>query len=709
MREKQGGQSLIFLAIILPIIFICIGVAIDFGWLYLNQSRLQNSADAAAVAGASILVKDEQPLSDYTYTTFVANSDEGLQKLIAANTISQRNTDVGDEIAKEYAKKNLDAWLGRDITLVDTDSDAWNKIKFEKILYGQNTEDYSALYYTVTLSEKLDHLFAIMDYFDFINLEAKAMAAVKITHIMERTEIEYPIGPTLYDQMKAVEKKETYPTWNDISHERNAAAANSRSILTNGNYYNNGDVYRTELTILNGVGFSTSGGVNYWKETGEDQTKYDDFFIDFEPDQKWANYVDIDLNQNSIGAWTNYDDGLTVSGPSGNKTLSQRRIHQAVNVYTEYPVRGEKYPPDCLYMFIEQEPIQGKYLYRDGTEPSTLRANFSGIRQLIINVYVDNTKKSSGKYKDRPLILFYEGPEIPNSSQNSKVYDGDNYVGVRYSQPVILNLYKNFRGILFVPNSPVAINGNGYNWEGFVVASKFLRLKTAADFISEGYVSTTYNGNTIYFNPNKNVKYVKVTAADGNAYYIDQIKLSQNSRSADYPCRVSYGGSYYYVNAADLCPVNPSAITVKYNNKNYSVYEYYTKITEETYKFGESVNISNVSSTKSGGATIVKTSLNEMYSDRFGNIQYVELAKDDIYAKDEAEENPITPGTLQDDDTTRFYYTRTSTFNLDYKSRYNSFFCVGLVNYTYLVKNEFSTSHNSRDMFFTTPRSKHIY
>ena len=165
--KKQHGQSLIFFAIIIPVIFIFIGAAADFGWLYLNQSRLQNAADAAATAGAAKLIEDESELSDYTYTTFVANTDEGLQMLINQNIISRRSTASGDVVAKEYAKKNLDSWLGNNVTLVDTASDEWDKVRFQKILYGKNTEDYSSLYYTVILSEKLNHLFSVMDYFDF--------------------------------------------------------------------------------------------------------------------------------------------------------------------------------------------------------------------------------------------------------------------------------------------------------------------------------------------------------------------------------------------------------------------------------------------------------------------------------------------------------------------------------------------------------------
>ena len=125
---KQKGQSMIFFAISAPITMAFIGMAIDFGFLYLNQSRLQNAADAAAKAGANSLIGDEMPLSDYSYTVFVPNSDSGLQELIADNIISNREKDksssytgsdkviyakpvAGDSLAKTYAKNILQEGL----------------------------------------------------------------------------------------------------------------------------------------------------------------------------------------------------------------------------------------------------------------------------------------------------------------------------------------------------------------------------------------------------------------------------------------------------------------------------------------------------------------------------------------------------------------------------------------------------------------------
>lgn len=49
---KQKGQILIFTAFLLPLLIAACGFTVDFGNMYLHKSKLQNAADAAAIAGA---------------------------------------------------------------------------------------------------------------------------------------------------------------------------------------------------------------------------------------------------------------------------------------------------------------------------------------------------------------------------------------------------------------------------------------------------------------------------------------------------------------------------------------------------------------------------------------------------------------------------------------------------------------------------------
>ena len=477
----QKGQVLIFYALMLPLLFLFVGVVGDFGWLYFNQSRLQNAADAAVVAGARELIEKDQALSDYTYTTFVANSEEGFLKLVKDNiVISKRSTAVGDEVAQTYVIKNL----SNNGSMVDS----WNgnaEVNFSSKLYGSDEKDHEALYYTVTLSEKVNHIFGIMNTFGFGDLKTKATAVAKISYVaarvptyIENDTVEYVHGPSLYEQMKAKEELETYPNWDYIADyysdpirlknfpakvANKNKAADARSVLTAGiNYDQNNANIRTETSTLHGIGFQGNYAGHLVELPTVNQFLLDDLFVDFRADITFHFSSDWDLGYQIPGAlqykW-NYGD----SAP--NDEHYTYRVHSMINVDKIYPVRKDKDAPDPLFIRIESEPVNSEYYYS------------STVRQLIINVNVANTDEDS----DRPMLFFYEAP-IKLSASSS----------VRNSLPVILNLNADFRGVLFAPQSPVVVNGNGHNFEGFVVGEKYLHLKTRNDYTEINYDNKTY-------------------------------------------------------------------------------------------------------------------------------------------------------------------------------------------------------------------------
>lgn len=50
--KAQKGAFLVFTALMIPIIFLCAGFAVDLGNAWAYKSKLQNAADAAVLAGA---------------------------------------------------------------------------------------------------------------------------------------------------------------------------------------------------------------------------------------------------------------------------------------------------------------------------------------------------------------------------------------------------------------------------------------------------------------------------------------------------------------------------------------------------------------------------------------------------------------------------------------------------------------------------------
>lgn len=51
-RARQAGQSLVLVALLLPVLLIVIALAIDGGYAFAQRRQMQNAADAGAVAGA---------------------------------------------------------------------------------------------------------------------------------------------------------------------------------------------------------------------------------------------------------------------------------------------------------------------------------------------------------------------------------------------------------------------------------------------------------------------------------------------------------------------------------------------------------------------------------------------------------------------------------------------------------------------------------
>ncbi|MBR1730435.1 MAG: hypothetical protein IJ728_13040 [Selenomonadaceae bacterium] len=535
-KWKQRGQALVLYALMLPTAFIGLGVAADFGWWYLNVSRLQNAADAAVIAGANQFIYTDYKGSDYTYSTFV---DKVESTLIEKNIISTRDTRDGDLVAATYAGLNLsdkaveyepNSEPSKDIYKI---FDSWNndsEVIMTRKMYGTDKDDWDALYYTITLEGKANHLFGIMEQFG--NMNVKAVAVAKLTHIMPSINAEH--GVSLYQQMLDKEKLKTYKTWDHIKHEYDLKlakgedfsylgvgtatdnAARTRSVQSNENWYVKGNKYRTETLKLNGI---TGGKYKI------NQLAYDDLFIDFKVDVQYSFKKDWDLGSTdpdpkNVSYNLQHGDGLNGGSTKIWHDQFAYRIHDIINVDITYPVRASqgKEPPDPLYARIEGEDIN------NDTDVGQNTSSWNTVRQIIINVNVANTNVN----KDRPIIFIYEGPEKIEGKEIDSETGVEKYksawkdptaTNVRDSLPVILNLNADFRGILFMPNSPVVINGNGHKFEGFIVAKKYLKLKTEEDFNNTDKYESSKNSN------NDKIIFDKNEAIDKNDLPSDKLQI----------------------------------------------------------------------------------------------------------------------------------------------------------------------------------------
>ena len=334
--------------------------------------------------------------------------------------------------------------------------------------------------------------------------------------------------------------------------ERSSVAASAATINTD----KNSTAYNTQrndarLTYQAGIDAVGSYGVPYTTD------RLDSINLDFKPEVilsgKWLK-EDWDITKgwdsNVTYGQTDNKDWQSDSNLNAKiETIRLLRIHSSINFDGVYPARAEKYRerdedgvtllrdddgnllPDILWARIESEPMlnfpdiinyknKTKYLnrsllLRNGTGVTTLNS----VNQIIINANCPNTGEN-----DRPVIIFYEGPEtndVYETTESAKKH-------VRDSLPIIFNLNVPFCCILFVPNSPVVIIGKAKDdFRGFVVAKEYMRLKDDSDFINSGETKLWLGlERPIYYaknDTNKTKPCYKTTDENGIDMFVDEL------------------------------------------------------------------------------------------------------------------------------------------------------------------------------------------
>ena len=216
-------------------------------------------------------------------------------------------------------------------------------------------------------------------------------------------------------------------------------------------------------------------------------SKQTHYFIDFWQADNNLTFQSEDSRNQSVSASTERN----IIGKDKNGTPCPR-IHALFNVNGTYAAR-EGYADDPLYFRIEAEP------YKSETTP---------IRQIVININVDNTANGL-----RPLFFYYDGPD---ARATKNVEPG--VLTPEEAQPVILNLNANFKGVLWMPDIPVVINGNGHKFEGFIIAKEYRYLDTTqgtqVKYSTKGKNDGNYSDNDIHVDDNGNVYSL---VAEGNS------------------------------------------------------------------------------------------------------------------------------------------------------------------------------------------------
>lgn len=131
---RQKGQILVFTAVLLPLLIAACGFTVDFGNMYMHKSRLQNAADAAAIAGGYAFRDNKENIDDHP---------------------------KADNASEESAKSNLTKLDGIDQ------------------LYQARIADDGNTYYRVLLTEEVPVYFLrLFNVGDTVNVSADAVASI---------------------------------------------------------------------------------------------------------------------------------------------------------------------------------------------------------------------------------------------------------------------------------------------------------------------------------------------------------------------------------------------------------------------------------------------------------------------------------------------------------------------------------------------------
>lgn len=159
------------LALLMPIFLLMLGVALDLGWYCLNVSRLQNAADAAAIAGAQEILEDKTNFPDYKVISLVSKYPAKVSNEYRTSNAAELETIVaGEKMAITYVNKNLS---GKDLGSNGITTDSWTKEKVETAHKLYEKDDN--LYFVVQLREEIKHFF-LPGWFDDMNAPVTSVA-----------------------------------------------------------------------------------------------------------------------------------------------------------------------------------------------------------------------------------------------------------------------------------------------------------------------------------------------------------------------------------------------------------------------------------------------------------------------------------------------------------------------------------------------------
>ncbi|MBQ7515763.1 MAG: pilus assembly protein [Schwartzia sp.] len=128
---RQRGSVIVLTALLLPLMLGFCGMAVDLGNLYIHKSRLQNTADAAALAGAAKFAGESETVT--THPQADAEAQRYVNKDMKTNTLPNETT------RERYQAQEQDGVIYYRVALTEN-----VPLYFLRIFIPEGTQDVSA-------------------------------------------------------------------------------------------------------------------------------------------------------------------------------------------------------------------------------------------------------------------------------------------------------------------------------------------------------------------------------------------------------------------------------------------------------------------------------------------------------------------------------------------------------------------------------------
>ena len=389
--RNEKGAVIVFLAITLPLLLVLVGGAIDFGNAYIHKSRLQNTADAAALAGARV---------------YAINGEQALDE--------SGHPKANDE-ARSYVEKNAS---GINATL----SNVITNINDPKAFRAKPNASGSVVYYRVLLKETVPFYFLRIIGLNTVDISAEAIAAISASSGSGKNLF---IFRNNFDAVNSIDNPDNFDMQGQLS---NCVTFDGDIAFTNGDGLNPDNEVDGRFTLYHSTQnsnlkyfFTTKAkdeglSVNQAVEKGPDYA-FQETFVDYDMEQiQTAAKKAMNLQDYSNRNWENWDSYKTnfkFPGDFDNKTISSSDITGNIAV-TANMANGDGNVNLTIDSSVgsSTEPL---YVYFD-----------ESIYMVNFNVNASN---------DRPIIVCYTG----NGMFHINLNNGSTFSGVIYAPHVSSN------------------------------------------------------------------------------------------------------------------------------------------------------------------------------------------------------------------------------------------------------------------------------